>query len=151
MNYIPQKLITFSASETKKYARLVSKTLKPGTWLGLTGDLGSGKTTFVQGVAKGLKIDDLVQSPTFVLIREYKGKYNLVHIDLYRLKKGEVTDLGLEDYNLSKKVVVVEWAEKLPPDLRKDLINIHFETVSLNKRKINLNIIPKKRANKKNK
>lgn len=85
----------------------------------ISGELGSGKTVFVKGLASGLGVKDvsLVCSPSFTLVNVYEGKFPLFHIDLYRLEEpDEITDLGLEDY-LGQGVVAVEWAERLPGEL----------------------------------
>jgi len=79
----------------------------------LTGDLGTGKTCLVQGIAHGLDIKEYAFSPSFVLVREYHGRLPLYHIDLYRLDHiAEIADLGLEEYLCNNGVCVVEWAEK---------------------------------------
>jgi tRNA threonylcarbamoyladenosine biosynthesis protein TsaE len=125
--------------------------LKGGEIIGLIGELGGGKTTFVKGLAKGLGIRDLVTSPSFVLIKEYKIKSQisnlksqiLTHIDLYRLKNiEEIESLGLLDY-LGKpdKIVVIEWAEKIKNMLEKipaKKIWVEFEYLNENKRKIKI-------------
>jgi tRNA threonylcarbamoyladenosine biosynthesis protein TsaE len=82
----------------------------------LFGDLGSGKTTFVRGMAPAFGIpSDEVSSPTFALLQEYRGpRLTLYHADLYRVEGPEADDLGLEDLPASRSVLVVEWAEKLP-------------------------------------
>jgi len=79
----------------------------------LEGDLGSGKTTFAKGIARALKIEDDVVSPTFTLINEYEGELRLFHIDLYRLEGPlAIWDLGIDDYFMEEGIVVIEWAEK---------------------------------------
>lgn len=97
--------ISHSAAETKKIAAEFARRLEGGEWVGLYGDLGSGKTTFVQGMARGLRIKQTVTSPSFTLINEYPP---LVHVDLYRLEGKEVV-LPLEDYP-KEWIVVIEWA-----------------------------------------
>lgn len=118
------EITTKSAKETKKFGRKISAELKGGEILALSGDLGSGKTTFVQGLAEGLGIDARIVSPTFIIMRRYKVPWAkssrvieyLYHIDLYRLEGevgSELVNLGVSDI-LGKKenVVVIEWAEK---------------------------------------
>jgi len=104
---------------TEDFGRSWGQTLTAGSVLLLAGDLGSGKTTFVQGIALGLGITDSVVSPTFTLINEYpEGRIPLYHLDLYRLSPKEVADLYLENYWLGLEfplgIVAIEWAEKLP-------------------------------------
>ena len=96
----------------------LGKSLPAGSVLLLTGDLGSGKTTLVQGLAQGLEIEDAIVSPTFTIINEYLGaRLPLYHLDLYRLTSAEVDDLYLESYWLGLEnelgIVAIEWAERL--------------------------------------
>ncbi len=107
-------IVTRSAGETLSLGRRLGRLLGPGTVLALRGELGAGKTCFVQGLARGLGVkEDHVVSPTFVLVREYRGRLPLYHIDLYRLSAGrEVESLGLEEYLEGEGVCAVEWAEK---------------------------------------
>ena len=87
------------------------------TLVALSGDLGSGKTTFVQGFADGYGVgtNDYVRSPTFALVHEYYGRTPLYHFDFYRLSCfTEVLDLGFEEYLAAKGVVIIEWADKFP-------------------------------------
>jgi len=84
----------------------------------LEGPFGAGKTTFVQGLARGLDIPTPVSSPTFVIETQYRGRLKLFHIDLYRLERIEPALLGdLEEHLFGDGVAAVEWAERLPPDL----------------------------------
>jgi tRNA threonylcarbamoyladenosine biosynthesis protein TsaE len=96
----------------------LGESLPAGSVILLTGDLGSGKTTLVQGLAVGLEIDDAIVSPTFTIINEYSsGRLPLYHLDLYRLTTGEVNELNLESYWLGLEaelgIVAIEWAERL--------------------------------------
>jgi len=111
----PQRVVTHSEEETFALAEQLGRTLRPGTFVLLHGDLGAGKTVFVRGLAAGLGVDpEAVTSPTFVLIQHYAGRIPLVHADLYRLDNtAAVDDLGLEDLG-NGGVVAVEWAERLP-------------------------------------
>lgn len=117
------EIITKSTDETKKLGEKIGTRLtsnSKATILALSGDLGSGKTTFVQGLAKGLGVTDRIISPTFILLRQYKievGKFKtLNHIDLYRLEEdveGELVNLGFRELiNDPANIVVIEWAEK---------------------------------------
>ena len=121
-------MITNSAEETISLGKQLGRLLAPGDVLGLTGELGSGKTTLVKGIASGLgvKENEDVCSPSFVLIKEYMGKIPLFHLDLYRLNNLEnIERLGLEEYLFDQGVCVIEWAEKmkmlLPDYLQIDL------------------------------
>ena len=110
-----QSVVTNSEHETFAVAEKLARTLEPGAFVLLHGDLGAGKTVFVRGLAAGLGVDpDSVSSPTFVLVQQYRGQIPLVHADLYRLDgAAAVDDLGLEDL-CSGAVVAVEWAERMP-------------------------------------
>jgi len=108
--------------------RDLAGTLSPGDVVLLHGELGSGKTAFVKGLAEGLGIArDEVSSPTFTLVQEYRGgRLPLVHVDLYRLNDPrEVEDLGLDEIAVDG-VLAVEWADKLPPSLRPHAVVIHL-------------------------
>lgn len=107
----------------------------------LTGDLGSGKTTFLQGMAKGMGIEKRIVSPTFILMRRYDaGKKVFYHIDLYRLDDNadeELENLGFKDFiKDSKNVIAIEWAEKAIELLPKNTTKIEFEYLGEDKRKI---------------
>ncbi len=112
---MPVTHVTSSEQETFALAKDLARTLKPGTFVLLHGDLGAGKTVFVRGLAAGLDLDpDAVTSPTFVLIQHYRGAVPLAHADLYRLSDAaSVDDLGLEEM-AEEGVVAIEWAERLP-------------------------------------
>jgi len=106
------------AKATQALGIELGKSLPAGSVLLLTGDLGSGKTTLVQGLAQGLEIEDAIVSPTFTIINEYLGaRLPLYHLDLYRLTSAEVDDLYLESYWLGLEtelgIVAIEWAERL--------------------------------------
>ena len=111
----PEIYITTSEQETSALGEKLARTLQPGTFVLLHGDLGSGKTAFVRGLASGLGIDPAeVSSPTFVLVQHYRGVLPLTHVDLYRLDSAAaVEDLGIEEL-VEKGILAVEWAERLP-------------------------------------
>jgi len=101
--------------------------------IALKGELGSGKTAFVQGMGRGLNVPEncYITSPTFTLINEYPGRLNLFHIDLYRLADTlEVEDIGLFDIFNDKGVVAIEWAEKIGNDLPKKRMEVCIEITS---------------------
>lgn len=114
-----QEFITHSADETKKAGFDFSKNLAKGDVVLLEGNLGAGKTTFVQGVADGLNIAGRMISPTFVIVRSHKGKLkgldvNIYHVDLYRIEnEDEIKNLGLEEIFEDKNgIVLIEWGKK---------------------------------------
>ncbi len=129
-----------SVEQTHKIAADLVKSLKKGTVVLLKGNLGSGKTTFTQGLAKALGIKKRITSPTFLLMKVYPSKHKkikqLVHLDLYRLD--EVVEFGLEDYLNEESLVVIEWPEKIDSELPKDRIEIEFKNISEDKRKVNI-------------
>ncbi len=103
--------LTRSADETRAVGRSIAALLRPGDVIIVAGELGSGKTTFVQGLAAGLDVDLPVVSPTFTLAREYTGRIPLVHVDVYRLDRArDVIDLGLEEL-ADDAVLAVEWGD----------------------------------------
>lgn len=109
------RFVTHSEDETRALARDLSRELAEGDVVLLSGDLGSGKTAFVRGLADGLGIDpDEVTSPTFTLVHEYRGgRLPLVHVDLYRLESADLDEIGLDPDLANRGVVAVEWAERL--------------------------------------
>jgi len=135
------ELISKSAQETKTIAARMASKLKKGDILALSGELGSGKTCFTEGLALGLGISPqyCVVSPTFTLINEYPGRCKLYHIDVYRLNgPQELHDLGLEEMLSPDGVVVIEWAEKIKDILPEGAFWIKIEYVGENERKINI-------------
>jgi tRNA threonylcarbamoyladenosine biosynthesis protein TsaE len=104
-----------SESETRSIAVALAAELAPGSVLLLSGDLGAGKTAFVRGLAEGLAIDSgEVTSPTFTLVHEYRGgRLPLIHVDLYRLDRADLDEIGLDEDLAAKGVVAIEWAERL--------------------------------------
>ena len=125
----PLKLNSHSPKQTQLLGSYLGKLAQKGDVFLLVGDLGTGKTCLVQGIAYGLDIKEYAFSPSFVLVREYHGRLPLYHIDFYRLDHfKEIADLGLEEYLYNDGVCVIEWAEKglqiLPP--QKMLITLNY-------------------------
>jgi tRNA threonylcarbamoyladenosine biosynthesis protein TsaE len=108
-----------SEAETRAIAAALAPTLAPGAVILLSGDLGAGKTAFVRGLAEGLALDpDEVTSPTFTLVHEYRGgRLPLIHVDLYRLDRAELDEIGLDQDLAVQGVTAVEWAERLSREL----------------------------------
>ena len=112
---LAESVVTLASLEdTERFGRLIAKNAKPGTVIALSGDLGAGKTTLTQAIAKELGVSEPVTSPTFTLIQEYTdGRLPLYHFDVYRLEsEEELADIGCEEYFYGKGVSVVEWADK---------------------------------------
>ena len=135
-------ITTRSSEETKKVAQDLVKKLTFPSVLALYGDLGSGKTTFVQGLALGLEVKQKLVSPTFIIHRVYPLKDNqkLHHLDLYRVEKGANFDfLALDElFNDKGNLVVIEWPDKIDGKLPPKTIKILFEHLEENKRAITL-------------
>ena len=101
-----------TAEDTREVGEALSASLRARDAVVLTGELGAGKTTFVQGVARGLGIEDQVSSPTFTLVKEYRGILDIAHVDVYRLERvQDVVDLGLEELGDGEGVLLVEWGD----------------------------------------
>lgn len=143
-------MISKSLKETKKIAEeFINKKIQAekegATIIGLFGDLGSGKTTFTQFLAKKLGIKEIITSPTFVLekiyaIKNKKGFDKLIHIDAYRLESSqELINLGFKEISKdSKNLILIEWPERVAGALPKELIKINFKFISEFEREINM-------------
>ncbi len=118
-----------SPEKTASLGEHLGAKLPAGSVLCLTGELGAGKTSFVQGLAKGLEVADAVTSPTYNIMNIYKGRLPLVHFDLYRLEAPfELEDIDFPGFvNEPAGVVVIEWGEKFPEALPEQRIDIAFE------------------------
>jgi tRNA threonylcarbamoyladenosine biosynthesis protein TsaE len=107
-------IVTASAGETRALAAEFARSLPPDSTLALHGDLGVGKTTFVQGLARGLGVTESVTSPTFNIFTLHRGPVRLLHLDAYRLETArQIEDLLLEDFLISPWCLAVEWPEKI--------------------------------------
>lgn len=132
-----------SPAQTKKIGERLAKGLlkknsqKGALIISLEGDLGGGKTTFLQGFSKGLGIKAKILSPTFILMRKFKNFY---HIDCYRIKKPkEILDLGFREIiKNSKNIVAIEWAEKIKTILPSKIIKVKFKFINQNTRKLTI-------------
>ena len=109
------KHISSSEAHTRAIAAALAPSLMPGAVILLAGDLGAGKTAFVRGLAEGLGLNpDDVTSPTFTLVHEHRGgRLPLIHVDLYRLERADLDDIGLDQDLAAHGVIAVEWAERL--------------------------------------
>ena len=133
------QITTRSVDETKKLGEIIGTAATGGTILALTGDLGSGKTSFVQGLARGLEVPDdyYITSPSYTLINEYPGRHPLFHVDLYRISDPmDMEDIGLYEILHNDSIVAIEWADRIEQNLLPDSINIHFELTGDKTRKI---------------
>jgi len=133
-----KKLISQSAAETIQVACDLTCELKAGDILLLEGDLGAGKTTFVKGLAKGLKAKtNQVVSPTFVLMNIYEGRLPIYHFDLYRLEKPEeIASLNIDEYLNGDGIAVIEWPKRLGAEMPRGTYMIEFKHKDENTREI---------------
>lgn len=134
-----------SVRETQNIAKAFAKSLKPGDVLCLSGDLGTGKTAFVQGLTKALGVEDIVNSPTFTIVNCYSGKMPVYHFDVYRIADpDEMYEIGYEEYVYGDGVCIIEWPEligEILPEERYDInivknLEIHedFREITIEKR-----------------
>jgi len=117
-------LETASSDESVRVGEAIGRAAEAGDVIALTGPLGAGKTTLVQGIAAGLGVAERATSPSFTLIHEHRGRLPFHHVDLYRLAPGETDDLGLEEVLGGEGVAAVEWAERLPAEARSGALEI---------------------------
>ncbi len=135
------KYISKSVEDTYALARKIAERLKGGEVILLNGNLGAGKTTFTKGLAKALGIDEVVTSPTFTFLKEYKGRLSLYHFDMYRAEdEDELYELGLSDYLYADGVCVIEWNkfESVPNPIVIDVKTTGEEEREFDVRGINL-------------
>jgi tRNA threonylcarbamoyladenosine biosynthesis protein TsaE len=131
--------ISKSPEETAALGELLGQEARAGLLVGLSGDLGVGKTQFVKGIARGLGIPGRVHSPTFGLVNAYQGgRMPCYHLDLYRLETAEqIRGAGLDEYLLQRDgVTVIEWVERLGSLQPREILMIHFRELSENEREI---------------
>jgi tRNA threonylcarbamoyladenosine biosynthesis protein TsaE len=127
--------VTAAVEETEQLGEALAAGLAVGDVLVLSGPLGSGKTRFVAGLARGLGAKSRVRSPSFTLLNEYRGAFMLHHLDLYRLEGTEVDGLGLEEL-VDDGALAVEWGERLPAWLREEALTLTFEVLSEHERAV---------------
>ncbi|OGW65849.1 MAG: tRNA (adenosine(37)-N6)-threonylcarbamoyltransferase complex ATPase subunit type 1 TsaE [Nitrospirae bacterium RIFCSPLOWO2_02_FULL_62_14] len=127
-----------SVADTDRLGRRIGRSLQGGEVVALYGELGSGKTALVRGMAAGAGASPRsVSSPTFVLIHEYHGRVRLAHADLYRLESSaELPHIGLSDYDDGRTVTAIEWADKAGDELPADRLEIHLRHRSPDVREI---------------
>ncbi|WP_298824815.1 tRNA (adenosine(37)-N6)-threonylcarbamoyltransferase complex ATPase subunit type 1 TsaE [uncultured Planococcus sp.] len=133
-------IILNSPEETEAFAATLADLLEPGDLLTLEGDLGAGKTTFTKGLARGLEIQRMVNSPTFTILKQYSGRLELNHFDVYRLENSD-EDIGFDEFFSSEAVSVVEWARFIEEYLPKERLEITINRQSEQGRKLTLHPI----------
>jgi len=127
------KVITKNEEETMMIAENLESEKFAGMVICLEGELGSGKTVFVQGFARAMAIDETVTSPTFTLVKEYSGEMTLFHMDVYRLKE-ECKTIGFDDYFNKNAVSIIEWADLICECLPEERLEIEFRIIDENTR-----------------
>jgi tRNA threonylcarbamoyladenosine biosynthesis protein TsaE len=134
-----QTLRSHDPAETQAIGERLGARLGPGAVVACTGELGAGKTCFLQGLARGLGVTTGVTSPTFVLINQYRGRLPVYHLDAYRTGSlTELVDLGLEEMLHGDGVTVIEWADKLLPLLPAATIRVHLDGLGDEPREITI-------------
>lgn len=136
------RLVTKSADDTREVAAALAGLARRGDVLLLIGDLGTGKTTFAQGFGRALGIDEPITSPTFVLLRHYAGRIDLLHADVYRLDRAaEVVDLGIPELLDEGCVALIEWGDMAVPALAPEFLEVRISEASLDERRIELQAV----------
>ncbi len=133
------EITTNSADETRELGRRLGEMSLPGDWIGLTGELGAGKTCLVQGLALGAGVDERVPvtSPTYVICQSYPGRLPVHHLDLYRLTSSvELAEIGYDELVYGDGVCVVEWFERIPAALPGCGVTISLEIVDESSRRL---------------
>lgn len=133
------KKILHNLQETKKFAENFADSLILGDLVLLNGDLGAGKTTFTQFAFKHLGVNEVVNSPTFAIMKIYHGKFNFYHFDTYRISTEEAIESGFDEI-LSKKdaVIFIEWSENISPLLPKKYIEVNIKILNDSAREIEI-------------
>lgn len=127
--------ISHSVTQTQRLGARLGALLQGGELILLDGDLGTGKTVLTQGIAQGLGITAVVNSPTFTLLKEYQGRLPLYHFDLYRLDDpNEVLALGFDEYFYGQGICVVEWAQKAEEIWPREYLRVRLKVISETKR-----------------
>jgi tRNA threonylcarbamoyladenosine biosynthesis protein TsaE len=136
------QVVTENAEETKALGERLSHRLSPGDLVAMFGDLGSGKTTLVQGICRGLGVSGVVNSPSFTIVNEYRGRVPVYHLDCYRLAGVEdLLGLGYEEYFFGDGVCLIEWAEKAGDLLPGRRIDVLLKREGAQRRKITISVM----------
>jgi tRNA threonylcarbamoyladenosine biosynthesis protein TsaE len=135
------QITSYSVAETQRLGQIIGTRIDRPIRIALTGGLGSGKTAFVQGLAKGLDVSKhyYITSPSFTLINEYPGRQRLFHVDLYRIEHlNELGEIELQEVLAQDAVIAVEWAEKLSREMLSDHLKLQFKLISDDIRQIEI-------------
>ena len=133
-------ILTYSEEETEKIGEQMGKKLRPGDMVALVGELGSGKTCLIRGICKGLGVMDMVSSPTFIIVHQYRGRVPVYHTDFYRIREGEgLEDIGLGEILSGDGVVLLEWADRAPEIVPPDAITVNLSIIDERTRQLEIN------------
>jgi tRNA threonylcarbamoyladenosine biosynthesis protein TsaE len=145
---LPELCETLSADETIELGQRLATRLRRGDVVAFFGDLGTGKTTMVKGIAQGLGVKETVRSPSFVVVTEYPGSVRVQHIDLYRLQgSNELAAIGFNDLFGPEVITLIEWADRAGVELPKDAIRVEMTVGGENRRSIRIcNVRPREPA-----
>ncbi|MFC1825339.1 tRNA (adenosine(37)-N6)-threonylcarbamoyltransferase complex ATPase subunit type 1 TsaE [Thermodesulfobacteriota bacterium] len=138
-------ILSESNLETIRLGKKIGSFLKDGDVIALSGDLGSGKTWFTKGLARGIGIESqtIISSPSFTLVNQYNGRFTLYHMDLYRLESfADILAAGLEEYLHNEGIVVIEWADRWPETQLHPLLKLNFTIIDEHRRGVTLTGIP---------
>jgi tRNA threonylcarbamoyladenosine biosynthesis protein TsaE len=137
------ELETETAEDTRDVGQALAILLRPRDTIVLTGDLGAGKTTMVQGIGRGLGVEEHVASPTFTLVREYAGRLDVAHVDVYRLERmQDVVDLALDEIGRPERVLLVEWGDAISDLLPADRLRVELTTGPADRDRRRIRITP---------
>jgi tRNA threonylcarbamoyladenosine biosynthesis protein TsaE len=138
-----KEIITNGARKTRDFGKKMSKDIKGGEIICLSGELGAGKTTFSQGLLRGLGVVGAITSPTFTVMKHYslkespRGLKNIFHIDTYRVESEDILNIGWDEIIKNKEnIILVEWPEKIKEIIPQDAIWLNFESINKEERKI---------------
>lgn len=135
------QLSTHTVEKTQQLGQILGAMINHPLIIALIGELGSGKTAFVQGLASGLEVPGkyYITSPTFTFINEYPGRYPLWHVDLYRIEDAaELEEIGLDEVLRHNGVIAIEWADKLSEKIRFDHLAFQFQIISDDERQVDI-------------
>ena len=131
------KYISHSLADTEKIAEKLSAELQPGSIITLSGKLGTGKTCFVQMLAKQFGVNGYINSPSYTILNQYQGKYTIYHLDFYRLDSLEqILEIGVDEIIYGQGITFIEWPELIEPILPKNCIKVYFRYLDETSREI---------------
>jgi len=134
---LDETAISRSPDETQAIGARLGARLGPGAVVACIGELGAGKTCFIQGLARGLGVETAVTSPTFVLVNQYRGRVPVYHLDAYRTESlTELLDIGIEELIHGDGVTLIEWADKLTPLLPEGAVTVRISGLGDEPRRI---------------